>query len=239
MNWLRGFSRYQLTLVGLFLVLWVILAVNPSTRENWVLENALVAIFVPVAIGTARFFRLSNLSYTLITVYLILHIVGAHYTYSEVPIGYTIGRWLGDSRNYYDRVVHFSFGFLLAYPMREVFYRMAAVRGFWGYFLPVDMTLGLSAVYEIIEWLVAARVDPAAGAAYLGSQGDIWDAQKDMGLAGLGAVLAMLIVAVINMGYDPNFWQEVRESFRVKNQQPLGEVRLASLRAGESAEKSE
>jgi putative membrane protein len=229
MKWLREFTRYQLILIGSFLLLWGYFAINPTTRENWLLENALVAVFAPFVLFTARYFRLSNLSYTLITVYLVLHLIGSHYNYNDVPFGKAIGRWFGSERNCYDRVVHFSFGFLLAYPMRELFHRIASVRGFWGYFLPLDLTLSLSAIYELIEWQVAVIVDPAAGHRFLGSQGDEWDAQKDMGLAGLGALIAMLVIALINWWYDPKFWSEIRESFRVKNQKPLGEVRLFEM----------
>lgn len=233
-QWLKGFSRYQLFLIAGVIILWVVFAINPTTRQNWLLENALVAIFAPLVLLSARYFRLSDLSYTLIALYLVLHLVGSHYDYSTVPFGYTLGKWFGSDRNCYDRLVHFSFGFLLAYPMREVFHRVASARGFWGYFLPVDLTLSLSAIYEIIEWWVAAAVAPGAGATFLGSQGDIWDAQKDMALAGLGAILAMLIIALINWWYDPNFRSEIRESFRIKNQRPLGEVRLAELIASRS-----
>jgi putative membrane protein len=229
MRWLRIFTTYQWFLVGLFFLCWLLLAIKPATRSNWLLENALVAIAVPIALGTARYFRLSDLSYTLMTLFGILHLFGAHHDYSDVPFGVTLGRWFGSERNQYDRLVHFSFGFLLAYPMREVFHRIASVRGFWGYFLPLDLTLSLSVIYEIIEWLVTIVVAPEEGATFLGSQGDEWDAQKDMALAGLGALIAMTVVAVINWWYDPDFWREIRESFRVKNQRPLGEVRLAEL----------
>jgi putative membrane protein len=229
MTWFRGFSKYQLFLMAGFLVVWVALAINPTTRSFWLLENILVAVFVLFALATARYFRLSDVSYTLIAVYLLLHIVGAHYDYNEVPLGFHVGRWFGDDRNHYDRVVHFSFGFLMAYPMREVFYRVASVRGFWGYFLQLDMTLSLSAVYEILEWLAAIVLSPSEGISFLGSQGDEWDAIKDMALAGSGALIAMTVIAAINWWYDPDFWKEIRESFRIKNQRPLGEVRLAEL----------
>ncbi len=115
----------------------------------------------------------------------------------------------------YDRLVHFSFGVLLAYPIREVFLRIARVKGIWGYFLPLDVTLSFSAVYEIIEWIAAARVNPTAGMAFLGTQGDMWDAQKDMAMAATGAILTMLIVALINFRIQRNFLQELRASLRI------------------------
>lgn len=226
---LNGFTRYQKFLLAVFVVLWIILAIKPYYRHDWLLENILVAVLVPTGLLVVRYFRLSNLSYTLITAFLILHITGAHYTYEKVPFGYTLSGWFGVERNHYDRIVHFSFGFLLAYPIREMFLRIASVRGLWGYVLPLDVTLSCSAIFEIFEWLVAAVVNPEAGLAYLGSQGDIWDAQKDMGLAGLGALITMTIIALVNWHYDEQFGSEFRDSLRVKNQMPLGEVRLREL----------
>ncbi len=225
----NGFTRYQKFLLATFVVLWIVLAIKPLYRQDWLLENILVAILVPAGLLIVRYFRLSDFSYTLITVFLILHIFGAHYTYEKVPFGDTVSAWFGVERNHYDRIVHFSFGFLLAYPIREMFLRIASVRGFWGYMLPLDVTLSCSAIFEIFEWLVAAVVNPQAGLAYLGSQGDIWDAQKDMGLAGLGALITMTLIALVNWRYDDRFGAEFRDSLRVKNQMPLGEVRLREL----------
>lgn len=103
----------------------------------------------------------------------------------------------GFERNHYDRVVHFSFGLLMAYPIREIFLRVAHTKGFFAYYLPFDVMLAFSGAYEIIEMLVAIIVSPAAGDAYLGTQGDVWDAQKDMALAALGAVICMVVTATI------------------------------------------
>ena len=150
---------------------------------------------------------------------------GAHYTYSAVPFGFTLQEWFGASRNMYDRLVHFAFGFLLAYPIREAFMRVARVRGVWGFYLPFDVTLAFSAAYEIIEWCVATRVKPEAGLAFLGSQGDAWDAQKDMLAAAVGAALTLLVVALINWRYNPAFLQELKESLLIpRGDKPLGEV---------------
>lgn len=225
-------TRYLKALLAVFAAVWVWAAVNPSYRHDWLLENYLVFIFVPIIILTGRYFRLSDVSYTLITVFMVFHVIGSHYTYAEVPFGYTLQNWLGASRNMYDRLVHFSFGFLLAYPIREVFLRVTHVKGFWGYYLPFDVTLAFSAAYEIIEWLAAANVDPAAGLAFLGSQGDVWDAQKDMTMAGIGALLAMFVIALINLRYDKGFWREMKASFKIdsRTDAPLGERKLRELR---------
>jgi len=186
-----------------------------------------VFIFVPIILISGRYFKLSLLSYTLITLFMILHVIGSHYTYEHVPFGYTLQHWFGSNRNMYDRLVHFSFGFLLAYPIREVFMRVTKVKGIWSFYLPLDLVLAFSAVYEIIEWLTAARVDAAAGLAFLGSQGDIWDTQKDMLVAGIGAVVAMSIIFVINAIYNQNFAKEIKDSFKIqKGDRPLGEQRL-------------
>ena len=223
-------TRYRAVLLAAFVAVWIWAAINPVFPHDWFLENILVVLFVPVLLLAGRYFKLSDVSYTLLTIFMILHLIGSHYTYSEVPFGYTLQSWFGANRNMYDRVVHFSFGFLLAYPVREIFLRLAHVRGFWGLYLPLDLTLAFSAIYEIIEWLAAAYVDPAAGIAFLGTQGDVWDAQKDMLLAGTGAVLAMLITAAVNLLCNPDFSGEMRSSFHIeKGDAPQGEARLRQL----------
>ena len=227
---MKATTRYQIILFIAFLAVWIWAAINPLFPHDWLLENYLVFIFVPVILVSGIYFRLSNISYTLITLFMILHVIGSHYTYAEVPFGFWLQDLFGSSRNMYDRLVHFSFGFLLACPVREVFMRLAKVKGFWGYYLPLDLTLSFSALYEVIEWLTAAVVDPASGIAFLGSQGDPWDAQKDMLLAGIGALIAMLVIAIINIIYKKDFWKEFKESFKVaKDDEPLGEVRLKEM----------
>src|SRR3989338_10145353 len=182
---MKGFSRYHLFLILSFLAVWIWAAIEPSYRDGWLMENYLVFIMVPFVLILSIYFRLSDLSYTLITVFMILHVIGSHYTYAEVPFGYILQEWLSADRNMYDRLVHFSFGLLIAYPVREAFVRISKARGFWGYWFPIELTLAFSALFEVIEWLTALSVDPSAGLAFLGAQGDVWDAQKDMLLAGI------------------------------------------------------
>lgn len=205
---------YHYFLLVSFLIIWVWAAINPLFPHDWLLENYLVFISVPLILLSARYFKLSDTSYGLITLFMILHVIGSHYTYAEVPFGDTLQVWFDAERNMYDRLVHFCFGLLLAYPIHEVFLKVAKARGFWSYFLPLDLTMSFSALYEVIEWITARNVDPAAGLAFLGSQGDVWDAQKDMGLAGLGALLAMCVVACVHAYTKDNFWAEIRESVR-------------------------
>lgn len=223
-------TKYRALLLGAFLTTWVWAAIHPLFPKDWLLENILVVLFVPLLLLAGRYFKLTDTSYTLITIFMIMHLIGAHYTYSEVPFGYTLQHWFGAERNMYDRLVHFSFGLLMAYPVREIFMRLARVRGFWALYLPLDLMLAFSAVYEIMEWLAAANVDPAAGIAFLGTQGDIWDAQKDMLMAGTGAFIAMCFTAAVNLALDPDFTRELRDSFRIeKGGIPLGEERLLEM----------
>ncbi|HET9387123.1 MAG TPA: DUF2238 domain-containing protein [Gemmatimonadales bacterium] len=189
--------RLLQALVAAYALIWIVTAIAPLDRKDWLLENLLVVALVAILIGSYRAFPLSDLSYLLITAFMTLHAVGAHYTYSEVPLGFWIQNTFGFSRNHFDRIVHFSFGLLMAYPIREVFLRVANTRGVWAYYLPLDVTLAFSALYEIIEMVIATLVSPGTGAAWLGTQGDIWDAQKDMGLAALGALLCMCVTALI------------------------------------------
>ncbi len=148
--------------------------------------------------------------------------MGSHYTYAEVPYEEWLPFFAG-GRNHFDRLVHFLYGLLLAYPIREMFLRIGNVRGFWGYFLPLDLTMSTSMLYELIEWGTAELVGGELGAAYLGTQGDIWDAHKDMALASIGALIAMCVTAMINRSMQRDFAQEWAESIRVKRKKPLGE----------------
>jgi putative membrane protein len=192
---------YYLVLIALFAVVWTWAAIAPFDRGAWFLENVLVFVFVPLFLVAARYFRLSDVSYGLVTLFTILHVVGSHYTYAEVPFGYTLQRWLGADRNMYDRLVHFSFGLLIALPIRESFIVLSDLRGFWSYYLPFDLTLSFSAVYEILEWVAVQVANPGAGLAFLGTQGDEWDTQKDMALASSGALVAMVLAALFLRSY--------------------------------------
>ncbi len=226
-------TRYHVVLIVVFAAVWTWAAIRPKHPEDWFLENLLVFIFVPLIIGAGRYFRFSLVSYTLLMIFMCLHVIASHYTYAETPFGYDLQRWFGAERNSYDRAVHFLFGLLLAYPVREIFLRIAKVRGFWGYYLPFDVCLSLSALYEIIEWGVASIVDPSAGTAFLGTQGDEWDAQRDMAAAGSGALISMTLIMLVNAFLDKHFWKEWRASFRLKKgDQPLGEVELKRLLEG-------
>lgn len=229
--------NYLLVLGVLFSIEWIIMAIKPWHFKDWLLENVLVVAAVIFIISTFKRFPLSRISYTLIFIFLCLHAIGAHYTYAEVPynewskalFGSSINEMMGWERNHFDRLVHFSYGLLLAYPVREIFIRVVNVKGFWGYFLPLDLTMSTSMLYELVEWGVAAVFGGDLGMAYLGTQGDIWDAHKDMGLASCGALIAMFITAAMNSVLQRDFAQEWAESLSVKHKAPLGEDEIIRM----------
>lgn len=190
----RTGSWVPISCLAIFTVIWALLAIAPSYRTDWLLENLLSFVAVPMAVLTFRRFRFSDQAYVQATIFLTLHTVGSHYTYSEVPVGDWLRDAFGLARNHYDRVVHFSFGLLMLRPTRELIFRHPRTTGRWTLaFASIAATSFWSLAYEVIEWMVAAVVDPAAGTAYLGTQGDPWDAQKDMALATTGAILASLV----------------------------------------------
>jgi len=173
---------------------FLVAAYHPDTVFDWALENTLVFCTVPLIVWAYRKLPLSDLSYLLMLMYLCVHEFGAHYKYSDVPLGEWMKGWLHTQRNHYDRVAHFSFGLLLSYPMQEVFIRSARITGMWRYYLPVEATLGLSAVYEMLEAGSASILSPQRLEEFVGMQGDPWDSQEDMFMAGLGSIIAMICV---------------------------------------------
>lgn len=189
-TWLKIF-------IGFFLICWINSYIGNTDTANWLLENTLVFLFLGFLIFTYKKFQFSDLSYLLICVYLCLHVYGSKYTYAENPFGYWLKDYLDLARNHYDRIVHFSFGFLLAYPMREMFLKWLYFPTWVAWTLPIEITLSISGFYELIEWAVADIFFKAQGDAYLGTQGDIWDAQKDIFLAFSGAIIATTIVSSI------------------------------------------
>ncbi|PPE74938.1 DUF2238 domain-containing protein [Solimonas fluminis] len=233
----QAWRNYVGGLIVAYSLLWLWLGIAPLHRKDWILENVLVLVFGVALWASRRAFVFSRVSYTLIFVFLCLHSIGSHYTYAMVPYdqwwesltGHTFNSLFGWERNHFDRLVHFSYGLLLAYPLREIFLRVAEARGFWGYFLPLEFTLATSAIYELIEWAAAEVFGGELGAAYLGTQGDIWDAHKDMALAGSGALLAMLITAAINRALQRDFARDWSNSLKVKDSRPYGENEIKRM----------
>ncbi len=228
--------RFALILLALYGLLFVALAFNPHDRPTWLMENGLALAGVAILFFSRNRLPLSRISYACIFIFTVLHTIGAYYTYQEVPynqwsraiFGSSINDWFGWDRNHYDRLVHFLYGLLLAYPIRELFVRVADAKGFWGYFLPLDVTMSTSMLYELLEWIVAVMLGEGSSG-YVGAQGDEWDAHKDMALATLGAIIAMSITAAINWRLRRDFAKDFAQSLRVKRKAPLGEDEIQRL----------
>lgn len=194
--------RYPLALLVAFVAIFTVLAIAPWYRQDWLLENVIVFVAVPLFALTCGRLRFSNLAYTCLFAFLVLHEIGAHYTYSEVPwrdwiaaLGIKAGATPG--RNHYDRFVHFCYGLLVLPVAWELFSARANPRGLWRWLMPLLFVVSHSVIYELIEWFAAATFGGDLGMAYLGTQGDAWDAQKDMALAAAGAVVGTIVILIV------------------------------------------
>ena len=193
---------FALRLLGLYLAWWVALAIAPKYRADWALENVLVLVALPVLVAIHR--DLSRAALLSVFVFLLLHAVGAHYGYAEVPyddwsralFGGSVDEALGLARNHFDRLVHFLYGLLVTPAAVELLRARAQPRAAWGGFLAFTFMAAQAGIYEIIEWFAAEVFGGELGQAYLGTQGDVWDAQKDSGLMVLGSLLALGLLAL-------------------------------------------
>jgi len=188
-------SKEPQALLALMAILLTWSGIQPLERGTWWLEVAPVLIGAPLLIATFRTFRLSPLLYRLLFLHGIILLVGGHYTYARVPVGFWVQDLLDLSRNHYDRVGHVAQGFVPAILAREILLRRSPVpRGKWLFFLVTCVCLAFSAFYELIEWWAALAGGDSAES-FLGTQGDVWDTQWDMFLALLGAIAALLVLA--------------------------------------------
>jgi putative membrane protein len=197
-------DRFPAALLIAFGTLWATLAVAPWYRRDWLLENVLVFIAVPLLAATYRSLRFSNFAYGCLFVFFVLHEIGAHYTYSEVPWREWLS-WANDgtglpdaSRNHYDRFVHCAYGLLVFPAVWELFAARASPQRIWRYVLPVTFVMAHSVIYELVEWAAAAVFGGDLGVAYLGTQGDEWDSQKDMALAAAGTLVGLLMTLAVS-----------------------------------------
>lgn len=183
-------NTIPLLLLALYGAVFAVCAISPYDRAVWWAENIPVLIVVGALVVIRRWYRFSDTSYVLMSVFIILHTIGGHYTFERVPFD-AVTNFFGFERNHYDRLAHFSVGFY-AYPIAEFLLRKRLVHTPWIVALfPIFAIATVAGVYEIIEWQYALNSDPAAGLAVLGSQGDIWDAQKDILADTLGAILSI------------------------------------------------
>ncbi|MGQ0429116.1 MAG: DUF2238 domain-containing protein [Gammaproteobacteria bacterium] len=212
--------RYPAALLAAYAMFWLALAIDPVYRQDWLLENAIVLVAVPLLVLTAKRLRFSDFAYTCLFVFFLFHAIGAHYTYSLVPYdewfqaatGASLDGTLGFGRNHYDRLVHFLYGLLVSPAAVEIFAHYGRYPRAWAALFPFLFMAAHSVIYELIEYAAALVFGGDLGQAYLGTQGDIWDGQKDMALALAGS--ALMISALGAAGRLP-----VR---RQRKQQPPG-----------------
>lgn len=178
-------------LFSLYLLIWLFLSIDPWYRDDWLLENLLVFIALPIIIWANKRIVFSHTSRWMLFIFFVLHAIGAHYTYSEVPWFSPITQFFGFERNHYDRLTHFLFGFLLFLPLYELFFAFQKSK-VSTLFLTFIFLLAASGFYEVIEWAATQMTHADLGTAFLGIQGDEWDAQKDMACGYLGSTLAFL-----------------------------------------------
>jgi len=188
-------KTYHLILLIVVLAFWTWSGINPhDTRLTWILETFPFMIALPVLLLTYRRFPLTHLTYTLIAIHAMVLMLGGHYSYAKVPLGFWMEDWFGWTRNNYDKIGHFMQGFAPAIYAREILVRTSPLRpGKWLGFLSIAVPLAFSALYEIVEWL-ASLSDPTDTEAFLGTQGYIWDTQTDMFLCLIGSAVALLLL---------------------------------------------
>ncbi len=188
-------SGYELVLLITLAVVLAWSGVGPRDRFTWWLEVAPVLIGVPILIYLYPRFRFTRLTYTLVWLHAIILMVGGHWTYAQVPLGFWMQETFGLARNHYDRIGHFAQGFVPAMLAREILLRASPLRGSrWLPFLVICFCLAFSAFYELIEFWTALTTGEAA-TDFLGTQGDVWDTQWDMQLALIGAVIALVTLS--------------------------------------------
>ena len=182
-----------LALILLGAIALIISGVNPADRATWWMEVFPIFIAVPILVATARRFPLTPLAYRLIFLHALILMIGGHYTYAKVPLGFWMEGWFGFARNNYDRIGHFAQGFVPAIVAREILLRRSPLTtGKWLFTIVTALCLAISACYEFIEWWSALILGQGAQE-FLGTQGDPWDTQEDMATAAIGAVTALLL----------------------------------------------
>lgn len=191
-------KRYPLVLLSVIGVALVLSGLAPYDRATWWLEIFPILIGAPILVATYRRFPLTSLLYTLLAVHALILILGGHYTYARVPLGFWAQDLVGFARNHYDRLGHFAQGFIPAILVREILLRTSPLRpGRWLFVLVTAVCLAFSACYEFIEWW-AALLGGESAEAFLGTQGDVWDTQWDMFLALIGAITAQLVLGKVH-----------------------------------------
>jgi putative membrane protein len=181
-------------LTALYSIVFIFSAIEPSSRAVWIAEIIPAVGVLAVIWWVSRSYRFSNTAYVLMFVWLVLHTIGSKYTFAEVPFDW-FNQLIGSERNQFDRVAHYSIG-LYAYPIAEYMIRKNLANAGIAIFFALFAIMSLAAGYEIIEWWYAALAGGDEGIAFLGSQGDVWDAQKDMMMDTLGALTSLVLLVI-------------------------------------------
>ena len=185
--------KFPFVLLGVYIIVFIALGIDPlSGREVWLAENLPIVLIVLFLTITYRWFRFSNTSYFLMSFLIFMHTIGGYYTFAAVPFDW-FTNFFGFERNHYDRIAHFTVGFY-AYPIAEFLTRRNLTNSkVITYLFALFAIMSLAGTYELFEWQYAVLGNPEAGAEVLGSQGDIWDAQKDILADTLGAIFALIL----------------------------------------------
>jgi putative membrane protein len=190
--------REPLILLVATIVALIVSRIGALEPGTWVLEVFPIFLAIPVLVATAKRFPLTPLAYRLLFVHALILMLGGHYTYAKVPLGFWVQDALHLGRNHYDRLGHFAQGFVPAIIAREILLRRSPLqRGKWLFFLVICICLAVSASYELIEWL-AALLGGSSADAFLGTQGDVWDTQWDMFMALVGALSALVLLSRVH-----------------------------------------
>ena len=187
-------NKFVWLLSSLLLAYWVYGWFNCIDLQDWIIENFLVVMGLSILFITRKWHRFSDLSYACIFLFVFLHLYGAFYAYTQNALGDWLQNRFNLWRNPYDRIVHFSFGLLMAYPFRELLINRFRVSSKASWLLPVEISFSFGTLFEMIEWGVSELTTKETGETYVATQGDVWDAHKDIALAALGASITMLIV---------------------------------------------
>ncbi len=189
-------NKYPLVLLAIVLAFWTWSGIDVrDTRLTWFLETLPFMIALSVLLLTFRKFPLTSLAYTLIAIHAMVLMLGGHYSYAKVPLGFWMEDWFGWTRNNYDKIGHFMQGFAPAIIVREILVRKSPLKsGGWLSFMSINVPLAFSALYEILEWLIS-QTSPENTEAFLGSQGYIWDTQTDMLMCLIGSVFALVLLS--------------------------------------------
>jgi putative membrane protein len=195
-------KKYPIVLLTIVMIFWIWSGIEPhDTRLTWFLETLPFMITLPIMLLTYKRFPLTSLTYTIIAIHAMILMLGGHYSYAKVPLGFWMEDWFGWTRNNYDKIGHFMQGFGPAIYTREIIVRTSPLqRGKWLGFMSIAVPLAFSALYEIFEWL-ASLSDPTNTEAFLGTQGYIWDTQSDMFLCLIGSIVAVILLAGVHDKY--------------------------------------